>query len=224
MAAKTSFLDLNDFINITNKEISYFLGFFWSDGYIDKNSICIEIKDTDGEEIFKILNSFGKWNTSTRIRNEKYKLIRIYASNIDIVKYLKENDFDKKSFVSPTKILSNIPDELKKYFYRGLIDGDGCFSSKLKNTKKNRIDNRSYFSLTERIDYEWSGIFKIFDSLDIKYKFTQKERIRGNSSYIVISSKEEIFKLGNYIYSDYDNIGLTRKYLKYKEIVDRIIY
>jgi hypothetical protein len=48
------------------------------------------------------------------------------------------------------------------------------------------------------------------------------ERLSGSSSYIVISNKKDIVKLGNYIYGDsYDNIGLLRKYKIYQEIKNR---
>ena len=35
-------------------------------------------------------------------------------------------DFDKKSHVSPNKIINIIPEEYIKYFYLGLSDADGC--------------------------------------------------------------------------------------------------
>jgi hypothetical protein len=216
---KTSYLNIEDFLNITKKEISYFLGFFWSDGFFDKKILKIEIKEEDGNDILDVLYKFGIWNISKRIRKDKYKQIKYTASNIDVYNFLIYFNFDKKSFVSPEKIYDYIPNELRKYFLRGLIDGDGCFSSSFKN--KGKFINRSYFSLTGRIDFEWNFLLSIFDNLNINYKLTRLERITGSSSFIVISSQKDITLLYNYIYSDYDNIGLKRKYLICKEIVDR---
>jgi intein/homing endonuclease len=131
-----------------------------------------------------------------------------------ITNYLIENEYDKKSLTSPTKILSKIDNYLKPYFFRGLIDGDGCFSSK----------NRSYFSITGNIKQNWIDMEKLLNSLDIKYKLTRKERKTGNSSFIVISSKKDIIKLGDYIYGDYfDGMGLNRKYKVYYEIKNKPI-
>jgi hypothetical protein len=65
---------------------------------------------------------------------------------------------------------------------------------------------------------------KLLNSLDIKYKLTRKERKTGNSSFIVISSKKDIIKLGDYIYGDYfDGMGLNRKYKVYYEIKNKPI-
>lgn len=216
---KTSYLNIEDFLNITKKEISYFLGFFWSDGSFDRKSLKLEIKEDDGEDILNILNKFGIWNISRRIRKGKYKQIKFSASNIDVYNFLIYFDFDKKSFISPEKIYNYIPIELRNYFLRGLIDGDGCFSNSFKN--KGKIINRSYFSLTQRIDFDWNYLLTIFDNLNITYKLTRLERKTGSSSFIVISSQKDITLLSNFIYSDYDNMGLKRKYLICKEIVHR---
>jgi len=40
---------------------------------------------------------------------------------------LVDNDYKLKSYNSADKILSKIPNSLHHYFFRGLIDGDGCF-------------------------------------------------------------------------------------------------
>lgn len=207
---------IKNFINIDKKEVAYFLGFFWSDGYISRDEISIQIKQEDGYTIFDILNSFGSWRLTNRLRKlngKEYKQILIRINDKYIKEFLIDNDFDKKSLKSPTKILSKINDELKPYFFRGLIDGDGCFCSK----------NRNYFSLTGNIQQDWLEIINLFEKLNINYALTQKNRKSGSSSYIVISSKTDIIKLGNYIYNNYDNIGLERKYIIYNEIKNKNI-
>ncbi len=65
-------------------------------------------------------------NRSRKLNGNEYKQILIRINDKYIKEFLLENDFDKKSLLSPTKVLSKIPDELKHYFFRGLIDGDGC--------------------------------------------------------------------------------------------------
>jgi len=42
-----------------------------------------------------------------------------------IYDFLSENNYKEKSYVSATKILNKIPNNLKKYFFRGYFDGDG---------------------------------------------------------------------------------------------------
>lgn len=208
-------VSMDNFTNINKKEVAYFLGFFWSDGYISRDEITIQIKREDGLIIHSILNKFGEWRLVERLKklNDKYfEQSNIRINDKYIKNFLLENDFDKKSLISPSKILKLIPDELKKYFFRGLIDGDGCFCSK----------NRNYFSITGNINQKWNDIEELFETLNIKYSLNRKERINGSSSYIVISSKKDIIKLGDYLYGDcFDSIGLKRKYDIYNEIKNK---
>ena len=193
------------------------MGFFWSDGYIDRNEIALSIKSDDSITILNILNTFGKWRINYRIRKlnaKDFKQACIRINDKKIKDFLLENDYGNKSLNTPTKILSKIPDNLKSYFFRGLIDGDGCFCAK----------NRNYFSITGTIEQDWSEIDKLFKTLDIKYTLTKKERKSGNSSFVVISNKNDIIKFGEYIYGkNYDNIGLDRKYKIYMEIKNKPI-
>lgn len=208
-------VDISNFENIDKKEVAYFLGFFWSDGYISRDEITMSIKYDDEFDILSVLNTFGNWRVSNRVKKLKTKEFKQSCIRINdrfIKNFLIDNDFDKKSITTPTKILSKIPGDIKNYFFRGLIDGDGCFCSK----------NRNYFSITGNINQNWGEIQNLLEKLDINYSLTKKERTSGNSSYIVISSKLEIIKLGKYLYGDlYDNIGLKRKYKIYEEIKNK---
>jgi hypothetical protein len=210
-------VEFSNFEKINKKEVAYFLGFFWSDGYIDRDEIVIAIKFDDESRILEVLNKFGNWRVNNRIKKLKgkeFKQSNIRINDKKIKNFLVSNDYDKKSTVSPTKILSVIPDNLQSYFFRGLIDGDGCFCAK----------NRNYFSITGTINQDWYEIENLLNKLNIKYKLTLKQRKTGNSSYIVISNKKDIIKLGDYIYGEkYDNIGLDRKYKIYMEIKNKPI-
>jgi len=210
-------VEFSNFEKINKKEVAYFLGFFWSDGAISRDEICIEIKYDDSNSILDILNKFGNWRVNNRVRKLKgkeYKQSCIRINDKKIKNFLLENDYGNKSTTTPTKILSLMPNDLQPYFFRGLIDGDGCFCSK----------NRSYFSITGTINQDWHEIENLFNYLNINYKLTLKERKTGNSSYVVISNKKDITTLGNYIYGEnYDNIGLYRKYKIYMEIKNKPI-
>jgi intein/homing endonuclease len=123
-------------------------------------------------------------------------MIRI--NDKEIKKFLIENDYDNKSFASPDKILNIIPENIKRYFFRGLVDGDGCFCSK----------NRNYFSITGNINQKWNSIIDLFNSLDVKFSLTKKKRNTGSSSYITVSSKIDILKIGEYLYDKDFDFGL----------------
>lgn len=208
-------VELSNFANINKKEVSYYLGFFWSDGYIYRDEVSITIKESDYLELFSIFSTFGIWNTKNvtkKLCNNIYKGKTIYVNDKYIRKFLVDNNSTNKSLASPSMLLDKIPDSLKPYFFRGLFDGDGCFSSK----------NRSYFSITGNINQDWSHVTKLFTDLDIRSKYKQSLRKSGSSSYITISSQEDIQKLGNYIYNDNFDIGLSRKYDEYIKITTKV--
>lgn len=212
-----------DWINPSKLEISYILGLLWADGCIWKNEISLVIKTDDFENFYRIFNLTGNWGGHHRLKflkktNKYYKSSKIFISSKIVMNFLLENDYDKKSYISPHKILDKLPKELHNHFFRGYIDGDGSFSSYGKNQIK--------FNITSTIEQDWSSIIELFKNIDIKiFKIYKYDRKSGKSSLISISNKYDIIKIGEFIYINSDNIRLDRKYLKYKEIrdTDRII-
>ena len=68
--------------------------------------------------------------------------------------FLKENDYHIKSGASASKILLKIPEHLQHYWWRGFIDGDGCF---VRN-ERNRLN---ILQITSTFDQGWSFIKNI---------------------------------------------------------------
>jgi hypothetical protein len=173
----------------------------------------------DIDVIKPVLESIGKWNYYGRKQPVKTwrPSINVITNNKRIFNFLIEYDYDKKSYVSADKILSTIPDDLKHYFFRGLIDGDGCFYH--YTPKKGSILRQ--FALTSTYEQNWSYFEGLCNELDIKYKIKRTINTKSSSSVIRITNKDGINKLGTYIYKDFDidNVGLKRKYNKFKEII-----
>jgi hypothetical protein len=168
-------------------------------------------------EFKKVLDYFGKWSYHYRNR-ERYgvrckPLTNAYICDNLLHKFLEENDYLEKSMKSPTKILSKIPKELIGYFLLGMVDGDGCFYFKENQS--------SQFTIAETSKQDWSSIDYIFKSYKIKYTIV----VTKSSSVIRVTNKNDIRKIGNFVYStiEDDNIGLRRKYEKYKQIVSSLI-
>jgi hypothetical protein len=203
-----------------NKYSAYILGLLWADGYINKNTnngyrIEIMLLKKDMDKIEKIFEYIGNWKHYVDRRSEKIRK-RLYLDNKELHSFLWKFNFCKKSFVSPDKLLTRIPQKIHKYFFRGIIDGDGCFSL-------NKYGGQ--FCITSSYEQDWKYIKKLMKFLKIKkYKIDKQKRPCGSMSRIMITKKEDIVKLGNYVYRDYirDKIGLNRKYLKYKIIQSKI--
>jgi hypothetical protein len=137
----------------------------------------------------------------------------IYFCNTNFYDNFQSKYFENKSRSAPTELLRIIPENLIRFFYLGLIDGDGCFYFK-KSTRQ--------FYITSSYDQDWSHIIYLFDKIGVKqHEIRRIENKNGNkSSYIRVKKHDEILSIFNYLYPNGQEIGLKRKYLKCKEIVD----
>lgn len=207
--------NMNNVLPIKDKEIAYYLGFLWADGYLNNRSVRIEIVKNDGDILYNIIKSFGNFKTYTRLRKDRtIPILSIGVYCIQFYKFLVENDYHIKSQTSPTKILSKIPKKLKPYFYRGWIDGDGCFYINGKCIQ---------FSLAGSYDQDWSDFEILLKSLSIRYRIKKTITPKGHKSSIIrITSRYDIKLLCEYLYNNNDKIYLERKYNKYLEILDFI--
>lgn len=214
------------FYNITSKEISYLLGLIWADGFLNpsksgyNHNLGFTMVKEDIDVIKPVLDSIGKWNYYERKQPvETWKpSVNVITNNKRIMNYLVEHDYDKKSHVSADKILSKIPDDLKHYFFRGLIDGDGCFYYYIPE----KGSTLRQFALASTYEQDWSYFEELCKKLEIKYTIKRIKKIKASSSVIRITNKDGIKKLGDYIYQnfDIDKVGLLRKYHKYKLIIN----
>lgn len=198
------------------KECVYFFGYLWSDGYIDRTRTVLEIVEDDAVDIVNDIKKieFLNIHTTKRKRMNRKPQMSIYFCDVDFYDSFMCKYFTKKSLESPFLLLNIIPIEYHRYFFLGLIDGDGCFYFN-KNTRQ--------FYITSGFDQDWTHIIKLFGSLNIsQFECRKVENKNGNkSSYIRIKKHSEILSLFNYLYPDSKyEIGLKRKFLKCKKIID----
>ena len=213
------------FHKLKDKEVVYLLGLMWADGFMYQSpskhvsNLGFTMVKEDLEIIKTSIDTIGKWNYHERKQtNPKWKpSMNVITNNKRIFDFLVEHDYDKKSHVSADKILSKIPNNLKHYFFLGLIDGDGCF---YHYVPENGSTLRQ-FALASTYEQDWSYFETLCSELDIKYKVKRNKGEKSSSSYIRITNKGGIKKLGDYLYQNIkeDNIGLIRKYEKLKLII-----
>jgi hypothetical protein len=210
------------FIDEMTKESVYILGLLWADGSLgnDKNcDIRVEIVKEDLDKLSEIFKKTGKWNYYERTRNKWKPIASFVINNRTFFNFLIENDYKNKSLVSPFKIIDIIPENLKHYFFRGLIDGDGCFY----------INQKQYtyqFTITSSYEQDWSYLENLLKNYDIKYSICKRQSINkktekmNRSSVLRITNKNDIKKFGEFIYKDYDSdqMGLNRKYKIFEQI------
>jgi hypothetical protein len=208
-------IDINELF--LNKNFVYFLGYLWGDGYVRNcgvgkaNTITIEITKDDGSDVEEKFMSFLNWNIYYRNRKNRKEQMSFTINNRVLTEYLILFNYGRKSFDYPT-ILDVLSFDMKRYFYLGLSDADGCFYHSPKHYTYQ-------YHVSSTYEQNWKHMKDIFDYLEIRYTIKRKEIVRksGNvekHSIILISNKSDFIKFGDYIYSD-NFIGLRRKFTKF---------
>ena len=207
------------FINFESPEAVYLLGFIWGDGHvrIRKNAHHIIFSNDwlDYLDLKHIFDKTGNWpcNFKKRDREDKCDKANICLSQKLLVKFLEENDYVIKSKSKPTKILSQIPEKLKHYFYLGWFDSDGGihFSRSTKSVY--------YSSFYEQ---DWIDLENLFKSINVKFRINRNITKTGKNSSISFSNSESIHNLFKYLYKEYkkNKIGLKRKYKIFLEFFE----
>ena len=214
-------VDVSLFENKFNKESSYILGLLWADGHIreEHKLISINCSESDINDVINIFLKTGHWNISKPIiKTHKGKQVKnqkkISTSTWGLFEILKKNDYTNKSNSSPNKILHSIPEDLKKHWFRGYLDGDGC----IKLGKKYGID----VVFAGPYNQDWSFMIDLCNKLNINFTINNWVVKMGGYSHFRVNKKNDVKILCDYIYCDYDNIGFSRKYKKYIDIVNYI--
>lgn len=212
-------VDEKQFLKIETPEIAYVLGLLWADGYITKYGPQINILEKDMDFLLNIFLKIGDWciySFQPSGKRQRQKLLR--TSNKIIADFLIENDYLVKSGVSACKILSNIPENLKHYWFRGLVDGDGCFFFNKKRRDKG-------MSIGSRFDQDWEYMETISKKIGVNFRIERRKKMckgkEQKDSIFLFHTFFDIENFGNFIYQGYeqDKIGLPRKYEKFVELV-----
>lgn len=111
-------------------------------------------------------------------------------------------------------LLETIPNELKNYFLRGYIDGDGCFYSNEKN-------RTIQFCISGQYDTNWIPLINLFKSIGVELKSKKYISNKGHKcSKIRICNKKSLQLIIYYVYKNgFDNLGLKRKYNDTSKII-----
>lgn len=223
--------DVDKIIDISDKYVAYFLGYFWADGNLIKRHTyqsSINLIEDDAVFLYSIMSKFtNAWTIGKVIKKTwtdedgNIKIAknqrRIRTSSQKLYNFFYENDFNLKSKVNFNKIWQKIPNNLKKYFILGLFDGDGTFNNQIRNNKYYTGE----FIITGIYKYDWSILEEYFKLNNIHYKIYNLNVKLGKVSRFVVRRKLSLITLYNILY-DGDFYGLKRKYIKYLNYYEKI--
>lgn len=205
------------FITIDNPNKAYLLGFITADGTINNGRLSIEIHEKDAE----LLALFAKEiNPNVKISSINYITSTVSSTNHKKYTSQKQNKriaFGSKKLgesLAKYGIIQNksktivrvprelIPSELLSFYFRGLIDGDGCIH---KNGGVSIYSGSLPF------------IQDVQSILINELSLSQLKIYHGTSYFITWTSKKDRQKLYNYLYG---NLNATyyfpRKYVRLK--------
>lgn len=183
---------------------AYVLGHLWGDGYVTRPNgyyiVGTDINQKDAEDVLKAYSQTGRWNVNTLKRTYKNnKYTRIYTGHREFGENLEKLGFRKK-VGSHEKVIKEIPENMRKYFWLGLFDADGSIS---------KDAGHSWCSICSDIRQDWSSLEGFCDENSISYKIKKQRLQTGSASVFVISSRDNAVKFLTLLYSS--ELGLQRK-------------
>jgi len=209
-------------IDLNSKESVYLLGYFWADCYFSiKNNRRVfqfEIKTEDFLKIWPLIKTIGFEKYNTRLRkNSKNTQSSVSLSKYDKLILLEELNFHKK--IEGCDFYENLPQELKPYFIKGFLDGDGSIS-----LDKNNSFRVCFYGAKEQ---NWNFLISFCNFFDIEYAIYRKERKAHDKSHKKSIHTYSVFEFTNIknrlkfcqSLQSTSHIGLSRKwnvYEKYK--------
>lgn len=208
--------------NETNspKELAYFLGYFWADGYIrNDKSLVMEIIKEDADDIEHILMTLADFTIYERTRpNKKTQKTFFYKGCDDEIadKLISMGKFPK-SLKSHKEIIKYIPSCYVNYFIRGLIDGDGNLYISPATSKH----HSTQITIAGRSGQDWDYLIDFVKSnYNINFRMQNRSYKSYKSSVIRATDKSKIINFLGKIYEKDDKIYLTRKYNKIKTLLE----
>jgi intein/homing endonuclease len=165
-------------INRIDKDLSYFIGIFISEGYIDKSKYKITIAVNE-EEIYQRIKEFAdRYGLSCNFFRKRGKVeinskaLVLFFSSLGI-----ERGTTARTKKIP-KVFLQTTKENTQAMLQGMFDGDGC-----NNEKINRID---YCSFSSELLYQLKMVLILFG---IKSTISEK-----SNSLFIFSEKNKFFK------------------------------
>ena len=220
-----------DFSNIDSELKAYLIGFFYADATLTDYVIMVRLSLKDKNHLEKIANILNKEVFFKDVKNKKngktYKAVGFNICSKMSVDSLRKIGFvPNKTYQIDDVVFNNIPDNFKRHFIRGYLDGDGTiFFSKWKD--KNHDWNTNPRCSVGFVSINKKLLQSINDFLTLELDLSDEKELKSDK-FEDEDKNEKYWRLiynGNRISKNildflYDNstIYMDRKYDEYLKI------
>lgn len=215
--SKNTTLNQDYWEDINTIDKSYFLGLFITDGCVCGRKCMLQLQSRDSY----ILGTLIRYvNSSNKLYYCKSR--NTYSFEVSCLKWVqclkKYNVIPNKTFTAhlPEELIKDLKSKgLLSHLIRGLIDGDGSIY--------HFIDCRGNY----RQEIEFVGTETLVTQVrDILVSEIGVKRVKvrktKNIFRVAWTVKDDVKKIGDYLYEDKVDCCLTRKFKKFEEILEKI--
>lgn len=205
-SARKYIFNENFFKNIDEESKAYFLGFILADGSINKkrNSLKLSLNSQDKDILFKLAEMIQIDQNKVKIRKQIGGFKPCEVAEMVLVSKKMVEDLEKLNIIQNKTFkvrCPNIAENLKRHFWRGILDGDGWISlSRIKE---------GYLPILEcgicGNEFVINNFSKLLDCLDVNHAISKDKSI-----FRIRLTGERAFKFLNYLYKD-SSFSLKRK-------------
>jgi hypothetical protein len=210
-------LDIHIFDSVDSSDKAYWLGYLMADGgIINPRRFSLISKDLEVLEKFKMFLSTTIpiiHNKNFDDRTQKtYESYQMLINSSYMVEKLNEYHINKEKSYN-----AKFPDIDEKYYpdyIRGVFDGDGSIFKKLKSNF-----GVSIIGTEEITKFMKEYFIKTFNFSDVKFgKVCDNKKAKQFKLYI--HRHEDLINFYNFIYNDKNSCRLTRKFIKFNELIE----
>jgi len=208
-------------LDLNQEKCCYILGFFWADAYFGKGKntyeFSFEIKTDDFLNIWSYLENIGFEKYKTRKRkNSKNTQSHVRLYKQEFLMFFEKYKFHLKNDGCP--LYFDIADNMKPFFIKGFLDGDGSISLDKNNGFRVGFNGSK--------SQNWDFLEDFCNKNNIKFAIYRKDRVSKHETH-----KKQIHGYSVFEFTDIKNrlkmcdildlnVGLSRKieiYKKYKK-------
>jgi hypothetical protein len=158
--------------------------------------------------IFKSTSAFWRFSVRPVRKRCPNEITTATLNSHRLVNFLSQMGYERR-VEGRCRYLDFMPENLLRFWLRGLSDGDGCWSI--------RKERYLGWNVSAPYSQDWNFLTAQLGKLDLVYQQYRSQKPNSSYSYIQILSKESAKKFGSFIYDSFevDGIGLDRKYQIY---------